>query len=288
MKLKNTSRAIAIVALALLCDKATLAQPQLGIARLGNQVVLSWSNSLPYYGLEWRTNAASGLWNIISSNVFWIDNRNYYTNSTVSPSQFFLLNSANTNTQVTIDIPAYANLHGQWVYRDTNLGTGTASPWTVKALGITNKNAQLVYFLQEYNDAGHPDDQTFYHTNLSEGLFQTGGLNDYGQPTQNEYYWQPFLPRLMKTFIPGAEYTNHFTRADVPGVDIAARIKTDAETVTVPYGTFDCLKSTRALDVNGQVVVVHTAWFTRNLGLVKHTEVSDGDGHLWELVSYQP
>jgi hypothetical protein len=288
MKLKHKSQAVAVITLALLWGRVTLAQPQLSIANLGDQVMLSWSNSPPYYDLEWRTNAGSGLWNIVSSNTFWVGNQNQYTNLIVFPSRFFRLKSASSNTEVTIDIPSYANLHGRWVYRDTKVGGGGVGPWSVQVLGITNKNSEWVYFLQEYDESDYPNDQAFYHTNFSQGLFETGGLNDYGQPTQNEFYWQPFLPTMMKTFIPGAEYTNYCTRADLPGVVIEVRIKTDAETVSVPYGTLDCCKVTRTLAIDNQVAVVHTLWFARNIGLAKRTDISDGVGDLWELTSYQP
>lgn len=277
--------AISLAPLLILCGRTVVAQPRLDIVMLENQAVLSWSNSPPYYDLQSRTDAATGSWNTISNGLFWNGNRCYFTNLVAATSQFFRLKLANATIPVSIDVPSYASVNGRWNYRRTEGGTGTNTPWALEVIGTGTENGHQVYILQEYDEADNPNDQHFWQAQLSNGLFEVGGLNDYGQTTQTNFYWQPFLPRLMKTFIPGVEYTNSYTRADWPGVVVEGRIKTDADIVSVPFGTFGCCKASRTFLINGGVVYVETAWFAMNVGLVKRDQ---NGGDLWELVSYQP
>jgi hypothetical protein len=191
---------------------------------------------------------------------------------------------SNTNTQLTIDIASYANLCGRWSYRRTKEGTGPITTWAVKVLGTMTEQAHPVYLLQEYDENEFPNDQAFLDTDLSEGLSEMGGLNDYGKPTEAKWYWGTSVPRLMKTFVPGVEYTNSFTRTDMPGVVITMRMKTETETITVPYGTLNCFKVTRTLAA-GAVQFMETAWHAKHLGLVKRDQRG---GDLWELTAYAP
>lgn len=199
--------------------------------------------------------------------------------------EFYRFVSSSSNTQMTIDIPSYANLCGSWVYDRTSWGYPLFfSTWGVKVLGTKTEQGRPVYLLQEYDEDGYLNDQEFMLTDMSKGLFQTGGLDDYGTSTQEKWYWEPSSPRLMKTFIPGMEYTNSITRTDIPEVIMQAVIKTEAETVSVPYGTFDCLKVTRTFSAPS-LTYVEKAWYAKHLGLVKR----DNNGEdLWELSHYQP
>ncbi len=183
-------------------------------------------------------------------------------------------------SQVTIDVSSYANPCGRWDYRWTEKGvTGT---WTTEVLGTRIRNRQSVYLRQEYSENGNPNDQSFLSADLSKGLFEAGGLNDNGQPSEETFYWSPMLPLLMKTFTPGLEYADQYTRSGFAKV-INGSIKTEAESVTVPAGTFDSYKVTRAFTVTGKVVMQERAWYAKHVGLVKR----DQDGSVWELTSYQ-
>jgi len=180
---------------------------------------------------------------------------------------------------VTIDVAAYANLSvgGRWNYKQTE-GRDIETR-ALEVIEITVKNSNTVYLLQEYSGGGYPDDQFFWSSDFSAGLFDTGGLNDNGQPTETTFYWQPFMPKLLKTFVPGAEITTKCTRSDMTGF-ITGKGKTVRERVTVPAGTYDCWKVTGTATFNGQVSS-DTSWYAENVGLVKRFQ----DGSLWELTS---
>jgi len=191
---------------------------------------------------------------------------------------------------VTIDVAAYANLSvgGRWNYkktRGTNISTSAD-----QILRTTIENGQSVYFLQSYNrgNPDDPDDQEFLSTDLSQGLFQVGGLNDYGLPTQEVWYFQPNMPKLMKRFVPGAEYAINFTRSG--GYAGIFKESTVRETVKVPSGTYDCWKVTRIITTTrGVVVNTLIRWYAEDIGLVKNHEFEPGTvGSIWELTSYVP
>ena len=193
-------------------------------------------------------------------------------------------------TPVTIDVGTYANpsVSGRWNYKKTE--GGVIDTWTVENKGIVTENGQSVYLLQEYDEDGYPNDQQYWSTDFSEGLLQTGGLNDYGETTQTKWYWQPFLPMLMKTFIPGVEYTSAYTRADYAGVSVVCRMKTELDTVSVPYGKVACYKVTQTFSVSGEYHMLRR-WYAENLGVVKSEEFNRADlsdGNVWELISYEP
>jgi|GEM_PF-3165243 len=183
---------------------------------------------------------------------------------------------------VTIDVAAYANLSvgGRWNYKQTE--GSDISTRALEVIETTIKNGHPVYLLQEYSDGGYPDDQFFWSADFSEGLFDTGGLNDNGEPTETTFYWQPFMPKLPKTFVPGTDITTKCTRSDMTGV-ITGKGKIVRERVIVPAGTYDCWKVTGTATFNGQVSS-DTSWYAENVGLVKRLQ----DGSLWELTSYVP
>ena len=183
---------------------------------------------------------------------------------------------------VTIDVAAYANLSvgGRWNYKQTE-GTDISTR-ALEVIEITVKNSNTVYLLQEYTDWGTPDDQFFWLADFSEGLFDTGGLNDNGQPTQSIFYWKPFMPKLPKTFVPETDITIKCARSDMTGF-VTGKGKIVRERVIVPAGTYDCWKVTGTATFNGQVSS-DTSWYAENVGLVKRLQ----DGSLWELTSYVP
>jgi hypothetical protein len=185
---------------------------------------------------------------------------------------------------VTIDVAAYANLSvgGRWNYKQTE--GADISTQVLEVVETTIKNGHPIYLLQEYSAGGYPDDQFFWSSDFSAGLFDTGGLNDNGEPTETTFYWQPFMPKLFKTFVPGTEFTVNCAKSDMPGVVIIGKGKTVRERVTVPAGTYDCWKVTGSGTANGKPFGTEIAWYAENVGLVKRLQ----DGSLWELTSYVP
>ena len=95
--------------------------------------------------------------------------------------------------QTTLDIPSYAGLSYTHIYRATE--AGVVSTWSTGVQGPLSKGGRQVYIVQEYDDHGDPNDQTFQLADTSAGVFETGILNDYGAQTETTGYWTPvFLP----------------------------------------------------------------------------------------------
>jgi hypothetical protein len=187
--------------------------------------------------------------------------------------------------QVTLDIPSYAGLSGTRTYRWTE--KGVVDTWSTKVLGTTTANGKQVYFIQEYDENGYENDQSYLLADTSAGLFETGGLNDYGEPTETTWFWNPDLPRLMKTFVLGKEYQVTVSRTGYPGTTFNWKIKTVTEQVTVPFGTFDTYKVTLTINAPASLgggTQTFTSWYALNLGLIKRYQ----DGSLWELTGYVP
>jgi hypothetical protein len=188
--------------------------------------------------------------------------------------------------QTTLDIAAYAGLSGTRTYHWTEPNK-VDTTWSTDVTPTT-RNGREVYLVQEYSAYGTPDDQTFLLADVSAGLFETGGLNDNGKPTESTRYWTPDLPRLMKTFVPGQEYSVKLTRNDMPGYTLTWKIKTVAEKVTVPYGTYDTYKVSLTLSIPlalGGGTHTDICWYAANLGLIKRVQDVIT---LWELTDYQP
>lgn len=183
---------------------------------------------------------------------------------------------------MTIDVAAYANLCGRWEYRHRE--GGSYHYWHEEILGTRKMRGEPIYFQQSYDGSGHPNDQSFLHADLSKGLFQAGHLNDYGDPTETTSFWKPKLPMLMKSFVPGKEYTSSYTKTDLKGKVIKVGIKTESERISVPYGSLDCYKVTQKITVSGKVVTTKNTWYAKHLGVVRH-----GEGvNAFELASYEP
>jgi hypothetical protein len=185
--------------------------------------------------------------------------------------------SSNAAGAVTIDVAAYANLCGEWTYRRTE--DGETETWTERVLGTLKRYGKPVYIRQEFSEGDYPNDQFFLSADLSKGLCEVGGLNDFGKPTEKTFKWTPAFPLLMKTFIPGKEYVAEYRHSFFPGRVFKGKIKTEKETVTVPFGKFDCYKVTlTASDY------IRTKWYAKHIGVVRQ----ENGGTVEKLVSYVP
>lgn len=184
---------------------------------------------------------------------------------------------------VTLDIAAYANLCGEWTYRTNE--NGRIDLWKSRILGTRTKAGKPVYLMQEYDEGDYPNDQEFLSADLSRGLYQTGGLNDYGRKSEETWFWKPSTPKLMKVFVPGAVYASRITRTDMPGTSIDLKMITVEDTISLPYGkNIKCYRVTQTYSFDQEKYVFRT-WYAKHLGVVKRIQE---DGMLWELTDYQP
>lgn len=179
-----------------------------------------------------------------------------------------------------IDVHSFANPCGRKEFRWTE--NGKTSTWSTEVIGRRVRNGRPVYLQQEYDETGSPNDQQFILADLSRGMFEAGGVNDLGDVTERTFRWNPPIPMLMDSFVPGKWYSARHARLDW-SEEVTLRIKTTKEKVTVPFGTLDCYKVTRTVTGRGDRMM-EQAWYAKHLGLVKRNQ----DGNLWELVSYQP
>ena len=185
--------------------------------------------------------------------------------------------SPNAAGAVTIDVAAYANLCGEWTYRRTE--DGVTETWTERVLGTAKRYGKPVYIRQEFSEGDYPNDQFFLSADLSKGLYEVGGLNDFGKPAEKTFKWTPAFPLLMKTFVPGKEYVAEYRHSFFPGRVFKGKFKTEKDTVTVPYGKFDCYKVTlTASDY------IRTKWYAKHIGVVRQ----ENGGTVEKLVSYVP
>ncbi len=167
--------------------------------------------------------------------------------------------------EITIDVASYANFNGGWDYQWTE--NAVVDTWAVEVSGTTTKNGESVYLLQEYDPNGYPNDQDFYLTDMSQGLYRAGGIDDYQKTSEEEWFLEPPMPVLLATFIPGREYTYDHTETSMgSGTWI---VKVDATSVIVPAGNYnDCYKSTVTRKY-GTIQGSATRWYCKNIGLVK-------------------
>lgn len=188
------------------------------------------------------------------------------------------------SSEITIDVASYANFNSRWDYQWTE--NAVVDNWAVEVSGTTTKNGKSVYLLQEYDENGNPNDQHFYLADMSQGLYSVGGINDYQQPSEEEYFNQPDMPYLLSVFVPGQEYSYSYTRTDFVGT-LTHTVKIEKESVTVPAGTYtDCYKSTVTVSEGSTIYIVDTRWYAKNTGLVKR--IQSDNGSIWELISYTP
>ncbi len=189
------------------------------------------------------------------------------------------------NPTVTIDVASYANFNSRWDYQWTE--NGIVDTWSVAVSGIGLKNGKSVYILQEYDESGFPNDQDFYLTDMSQGLYRVGGIDNYQQPSEEEWFLEPPMPVLPSTFIAGKEYTYAHIEASMGSGTWT--VKVDAASVIVPAGNYsDCYKSTVTRKY-GTIQGSKTSWYCKNIGLVKRVSLDpSGSTSTWELTLYTP
>jgi hypothetical protein len=200
-----------------------------------------------------------------------------FTNRSAAQEKEPFTVSSSSAGAVTIDVAAYANLCGEWTYRRTE--DGVMEIRTEKALGTAKRYGKPVYIRQEFSEGDYPNDQFFLSADLSKGLYEVGGLNDFGEPTEDTFQWTPAFPLLMKTFIPGKEYVAEYRHSFFPSRVFKGKIKTEKETVTVPFGKFDCYKVTLTAGD-----YIRTKWYAKHIGVVMQKNGSE----IEILASYQP
>lgn len=180
-----------------------------------------------------------------------------------------------------IDVASYANFHGKWIYHNTEADYETPS---VEVIGTGIKNGKEVYILQEYDPEGYPNDQSYYFADMSIGLYSSGGINNYQDPDQEIFYWNPGMPYLLASFVPGKGYPFQSTNSSDNSI-VNGTISIESESVTVPAGTFtDCYKVTLSGSHGGENFTFYR-WYAKNIGLVKRVGFGGGT---WELTSYIP
>jgi len=180
----------------------------------------------------------------------------------------------------TIEVARYANISvgHEWGYSQSKYPT---EPWRVVVESETFKNGHDVFLVQEYDDWGFKNDQDFISRDFSAGMTRVGGLNDYGQPTESEWYYNPPVPSLLSEFTPGQTYSFEITHTDGPTV-FTAHLTIVNEPVTVPIGAFaNAWKSTQVFYL-GEESFVFQSWFVKDIGLVKRIQE---DGNTWELTN---
>ena len=202
-----------------------------------------------------------------------------FTNRSAAQETF--TESSKAAGAVTIDVAAYAKLCGRWEYRRTEYGE--TNYWSKEILGTRIRAGKPVYLLASYDEDGDPNDQDFLSADLSRGLYLTGGLNDNGQPSEETFTWKPAVPQLMKVFKPGVWYSSEHVLSNFKGV-LKHKMKTERDSIKVPYGNLDCYKVTHSYSQNGKVLNDSSYWYAKNLGQVKKV----GEGSVRELASYQP
>ena len=198
-------------------------------------------------------------------------------------SIFFLVLSLSAFTSsyancAIIDVSDYANMEigYSWNYQQSLF----SEPWTVEVDSISNKSGIEVYILQEYDfSSGFKSDQHFIQLDFSTGMYIVGGLNDYGQVTEDELYWSPPIPILLHQFTEGQPSSFLTEHSFFPGTVINGSLSITRETVSVPAGTFvDTLKATQYLEGT----IFQTWWYAEDVGLVKREQEN---GNVWELTS---
>lgn len=203
---------------------------------------------------------------------------NFATMAILFCGSVFLLTACDGDT-VTIDVASYANFNSRWEYQNNEVGYETPC---VEVLGTDTKNGKQVYILQEYDPAGFPNDQSYYLADMSSGLYSLGGINNYQDVDEYEFFWEPEMPYLLASFVPGQEYefqsTSSYDNSTVMGT-----ISIQSESVTVPAGTFtDCYKVILSGTYNDENFTYYR-WYAKNVGLVKRIGFGGGT---WELVAY--
>lgn len=188
-------------------------------------------------------------------------------------------------TTVTIDVASYANFNSRWDYKWTE--NGVVDTWALEVSGTTTKNGNSVYLLQEYDENGNPNDQDFYLTDMSQGLYRAGGIDDYQKPSEEEWFLNPPMPVLLATFVPGKEYTYNHTDTSMGSGTWTVTI-VDDDPITVPAGTYDHCYKSKVTRTYGTLQGTRTEWYCKNVGRVKWAENMPSYNSLRELTLYTP
>lgn len=183
---------------------------------------------------------------------------------------------------VKIDLLSYLHPFGVWVYDSYEEGTGPASDWVTRVLGTTEKNGCPVILKQEYDESGYLNDQQFISTSMSNSLCTEIGWYNSGE---GDWFWNKPLPLLMNRFVPGDSYAFPGFQRDFGDMDLT--LQSYLEQVTVPAGTYDCIKVVSTFEILPPSPVagtyIFTAWYAENIGMVKRVQE---DGTIWELKRY--
>jgi hypothetical protein len=183
---------------------------------------------------------------------------------------------------VTIDVESYANFNSRWEYQH-NLEVGYETR-AVEVLGLETVGDIQAYVLQEYSGYGDPNDQHYYLADMSSGLYSLGGINNYQEIDEYEFFWEPEMPSLLASFVPGEEYEFESTNSG-DGAVVTGTISIVQESVTVPAGAYtDCYKVVLAGTYNSEEFTYYR-WYAKDIGLVKRIGFGGGT---WELTSYTP
>jgi hypothetical protein len=201
--------------------------------------------------------------------------------NTKYPSSAFIAGEAQ-EAVVEIDLLSYLNPFGVWIYDFYEGGLSPESTWVTRVLGTTTKNHIPVILKQEYSEYGQLNDQQFISTNFSGKICTEIGWHNSGE---GDWFWNKPMPLLLERFVPGNSYTFKGFKRDFGDMDLTLRMY--REQVSVPAGTFDCIKVVSTLEIvpSSQVARSHisTAWYAQNIGMVKRLQ---NDGTLWELRRY--
>ena len=174
---------------------------------------------------------------------------------------------------------ANLNLNSTWRFRVT-LANGKTDRIENEVVGMSSIFGYDVYVIQQL-DANDNLLGTYYiDQDMTDGFFIVGAKVG----GQEEYEYDPPVPYLFRTFIPGKSYEVLFSTID-PNDEVVGTLIITKETAVVPAGTFtECYKSSFMVDVGGQLVT-DEYWWAEDVGQVKHVEPN---GNISELVTYIP
>jgi hypothetical protein len=179
----------------------------------------------------------------------------------------------------TISIAKYTNyaLGNRWVYNQSIL----PGLWSVVVDSHTVRNGIDVVLLQEYDSDGRKNDQDFLTNDVQNELRLVGGLNDFGQPTEEVFFYDSPIVRMLKSFEVGEVYSETTKRTDIPGASIEHKIVFTFETVSVPFGTFvDALHVSESFFSEEFGTRQQELWYACGMGLVKRIH---DDSNVWQL-----
>jgi hypothetical protein len=199
----------------------------------------------------------------------------------------------NSDTEVTIDVSEYSNINnGFWEWEYDKFDTQTNACQTLKNFMSGNQetysNNDVFTLVVSKNEINF--DTWAYSVDLSQGLYEVGRVIvlsegntlTYDQSHTNKELYDPAVPRLLTTFVPGKAYqfeTDFFINNSMEE-NLTITLTIEAEAAEVVAGQFDdCYKSTWTLNDGSYQIF----WFAKNVGIVK---MLNSDGESWELKTY--